>query len=145
MREIKFRAWHKFKKKMYKVYDLKGDSATGELCALSLNDDNAVGVNLFPCALPNVELMQYTGLKDKNGKEIWESDILLYDRKHLEHPVAFEVLYRCGGYAQRRLGKRETKLEDMPPDPCDSLLYEWNQLEVIGNKFDDPELLGGGE
>ena len=52
MREIKFRAWDKETKSM--IYNPLG----------------------FPELYPTNELMQYTGLKDKNGQEIYEGDIL---------------------------------------------------------------------
>ena len=55
-REIKFRIWDKINRMWLRCFN----------------------VNLFDIGdLPNVELMQYTGLKDKNGKEIYEGDILL--------------------------------------------------------------------
>lgn len=64
MREIKFRAWHKgnesFRQKATMLYDrTPGD------CLRWLNE----GQNI-------AQVMQYTGLKDKNGKEIYEGDIL---------------------------------------------------------------------
>ena len=56
IREIKFRIWDKINRMWLRRFN----------------------VNLFDIGdLPNVELMQYTGLKDKNGKEIYEGDILL--------------------------------------------------------------------
>ena len=54
-REIKFRIWDKINRMWLRRFN----------------------VNLFDIGdLPNVELMQYTGLKDKNGKEIYEGDVV---------------------------------------------------------------------
>lgn len=71
MREIKFRAWHKTEKKMYEVFGIDFDSK--EIC---IHRDP----NFYECDgwidFKHIELMQYTGLKDKNGKEIYEGDIV---------------------------------------------------------------------
>ncbi len=62
MREIKFRMWNEITKKMI---DLK------KITPLALNIDTD-GLFIPYCGMP---LMQFTGLKDSKGKEIWEGDI----------------------------------------------------------------------
>jgi len=66
MRETKFRAWHKDEKAMLFIGDDYG-TRTGLDCCSYLNEGQPV------------ILMQYTGLKDKNGVEIYEGDVLLVD------------------------------------------------------------------
>lgn len=84
---------------------------------------------------------QYTGLQDKNGKEIYEGDIIKQESM-LFTPVSKrpqitsmigEVEYRGTGYRVR--GKTEhSKMTDSPLYPS---------CEAIGTRWDNPELLGG--
>ena len=63
MKQVKFRAWEKSSKEMIEVYDI--DFAGG-----------IINFNTAWRGLEEVELMQYTGLKDKNGKERYFDDIV---------------------------------------------------------------------
>ena len=65
---------------------------------------------------------QYTGLKDKNGKKIFEGDIVKFDKKY------YEVKYEMGQFF---FGI------NMP------IAYKRFEIEVIGNIHDNPELLKG--
>lgn len=80
-------------------------------------------------------LCQYTGLTDKNGKKIWENDIC--DRKE-KYPEV--VTYNKGDW---QLDYSYVFGKEIHHDACNLGFYvcERNCVEVIGNIFDNPELL----
>ena len=79
---------------------------------------------------PYEEEQQYIGVNDKNDKEIYERDIVEYIHKHLDHPVRFEVIFYGEGFCQNRWGV---------PQP--DIWYDWEDVKIIGNADENPELL----
>lgn len=117
MREIKFRVWDKFNKNMCNTLEI--DFNKKSVTVMFRN----VLANKFE--FDEVELMQYTGLKDKNGKEIYEGDLLpaLYGPQLVqwnEDSACWDGV-RENGY-------------DTPSSWC-------SQREVIGNIHENPSLL----
>lgn len=86
---------------------------------------------------------QYTGLHDKNGKEIYEGDIVLLDCYNYEEPVfggEFKVIYDDinGMWLLVDLENKDRGFTFGEIRSC----YK-AEFEVIGNEHDNPELLGG--
>lgn len=135
MREIKFRVWDKESKKMRyfgkpeycSEYNLLG----WELDEESREPDGGDYVNLGMKRIEDFEIMQYTGLKDKNGKEIYEGDIL-----KLHQP------WYTGG-AGSHIEYSDTLAAFVIKMPGSvSLNWEHHEFyEVIGNRWQTPELL----
>ena len=123
MTEIKFRAWDKKRKRMFAVTTLNASGAV----SVFIDDD---GLYLLPAE--QVELMQYTGIKDKNGKEIYEGDIVRYGNDNAaiiwrEKNAEFGVKWLdCG-------------VED---SISWQIGIEKTPSEVIGNIHENAELLG---
>ena len=131
MREIKFRAWDKGLKRMIYLSEptVENDDFSG--IVFKLRD---YFVSAFSSdRIEDVELMQYTGLKDKNGREIYEGDIVKGTGKN---PIIYVVewLDSYGGFAF------VDKEKAIPA-------YEFlvNFCEVIGNIYENPELLEEAE
>lgn len=117
MREIKFRAWNKKKKEM---------ELLGSLSAIYACEGDCIETD-------NLIYLQFTGLKDKNGKEVYEGDIIRHNTNinspfSKKYTLVIEDLFEFfedKGYALSEL--------------CES--YNPENLEVIGNIYENPELL----
>ena len=150
MRDIKFRAWDVEDELMYHSDKEESDGEGIIVWAVSSEDVYFERVGLFDTNpgcnghvqeynyfKPTQKLMQYTGLKDKNGKEIYEGDIV-------------KINYGRWAYEKvgiTRYGKVvfEHKTAAFKASIKDSVVlvgfYDINMSEVIGNIYENPELL----
>ena len=123
MRELKFRAWNK-KGKCWITFG--GVNYRYENGILDIVDSD------------NLIYEQYTGLKDKNGKEIYEGDIVkIYMSRKLVGVFIVQFDELNGEYVW-------CKNEDFDSAEYGGFPY-WAKYRVIGNIHENPELLGGEE
>lgn len=141
---FKFRAWHKKRKKMYEVlhfhtatWDNGGEWVTAKGFNIITQQD--IHIQIEP---KDSFIMQCTGLKDKNGREIYDGDILKF--KLLEDFAAFgtnekyveiiaPVIYEYGGFFIEQ-SENSIFLGQLP----------MREIEVVGNIYENPELLREG-
>lgn len=143
MRELKFRAWDKTRKRMIVVPHLSfGDG--GEALTIMIWDKTAEMYDRALVIGESAELMQYTGLKDKNDKEIYEGDIVEMVSLYSDKCIAWVTWGLTEGYYAWAIG--ETWMLHSNTRRC-AVLYPYCQpgngyeLEGIGNIYQNPELL----
>ena len=122
MREIKFRAWDKLNKEMFDVE------------IINFQERRVYKDTVSYRKFEDIELMQYTGLKDKNGKEIESGDILKTDFDDV-YSIKFNNIYGfCAIKEDIRLWFTEEGLEY-------ELRETLSKTEVIGNIYENKDLL----
>ena len=150
MREIKFRAWDKYHQQWVnnRLFCIRLD---GHFCLLR-NDGHWCTQDPN-----NFILTQYTGLKDKNGQEIYELDILKYSNRS-KHHTKFSKNYVVefgeqdfGQHSyQQTIGWNATPINNFSkPSKLDSGrlgkgildLFGTHKVEIIGNIYENHELL----
>lgn len=93
----------------------------------------------------NLSLMQYTGLKDKNGREIYESDILRVERDDDPNDFYIAPVSWCGGDypAFDILPKYWPHRVNYDTNALSAIYAGWSEevMTVIGNIYEDPDLL----
>lgn len=133
MREIKFRAWDRGINNWLNEtsYSLNGDGGILLYCEIGYGEK---GWEEFDPNDVGIEIMQYTGLHDKNGKEIYEGDILSFKKPDIQlvewcdKDAMFQLIPgRCGD-----------------PLYCSSSIIDFEQAEVIGNIHQHPDLIRKG-
>ena len=134
MREIKFRAWDRENKEMLDVQELdyQGSYSGQPMVRTTMYNDYFDTEDMI--------LMQYTGLKDKNGKEIYEGDIVQFkgNYKDKRKLVVFWDSMKSGFFitpihCYKYRVKEKTYLR--------AEFINAKNKEIIGNIYENPELL----
>ena len=120
MREIKFRAWDKLNKEMFNVESINFQERRVYKDTVSYRD------------FKDIELMQYTGLKDIREKEIYDGDIV---ELRANHGIGVVKYYdEWGAFVVEYIKPRPLVVLGMN--------YYKEDIEVIGNIYENSELLG---
>lgn len=124
MREIKFRAWNTETNKM--IINLK------EMGVFALQSTYSIDEFLVIPTNEKYPLMQYTGLKDKSNKEIYEGDLLKVelDWGYGLAKIIVEIYFKDGCFRAKALNSHE-----------DILLVELPYFKIIRNIYENSELL----
>lgn len=139
-REIKFRVWDK-KNKKFIDESLINLNPCG---TISILKDKSIGYLYYgkelDCEL--ISLSFFTGLKDANGKEIYEGDIAIGDHPMtpaLKNPS--EIVFEGSGFKVKFTGR----YGDIFLRPLDIFFgpveVKFTRFEIIGNIYENPELL----
>ena len=159
MREHKYRAWDKKTKQMREVIAIVySDFQIETECYGDLGDPVVdAGVWIKNCLMvehrdfKDIELIQYTGLKDKNGKEIYEGDIISDCFKHPDKEDTCHYLgpskkgiiewniNHAGFYIETDRWEDDMYMTEITgPTTSHQIMPEW--IEIIGNIYENPEL-----
>lgn len=134
-REIKFRIWDKQQRKFHTGADwgisLNGSCIIGFSSHDSWNDDRGYKITLSN--QDNLIVQQYTGLKDSKGNEIYEGDILERIQSPGEPRNYYQVIWH--DYMWIAVCTRKNYSH------CLDQFNEVKQCKIVGNIFDNPELI----
>lgn len=132
MREIKFRAWNG--KEMFTNWDW-------------LTSEEGMGITLVGWLNNNYQVMQYTGLKDKNDKEIFEGDIIKisYGTVNFENKkeIVTDVYFGKAAFRYRHKDESGSVLDFNSVKIVRGYERITQDVEIIGNIYENPELLKG--
>lgn len=125
MRPIKFRAFLRDTNEMVTVGAMDWDHEGNLLCLNYPKGKDYFGYE------DNIVLMQYTGYKDMNNREIYEGDIVCFNEK------LYEVRWMCSGFYISYIVPND----DYYLNYCLSVANNEEDMEVIGNIYENPDLL----
>ena len=129
----RYRTWIKTEKRMFFSDDILAiDYENEEIVTQQVYFENGLpdDRDIYCYKTDEIELMQSTGLKDKNDKEIFEGDIVKMSKDVYSEPTYYEVVRHYGG--AYRLESKQHGCE---------LWLRHTDCEVVGNVYENRELL----
>ena len=132
MREIKFRAWDKLNKDMFNVE------------SINFQERRVYKDTVSYCKFENIDLMQYTGLKDEYGDEIYEGDIVKFKDCSIDGTKEFYnigVIEREGKRDELVISQLIFEKSYFTENYMDFINETFELSEIIGNIYENPELL----
>lgn len=143
-REIKFRAYHEQSKEMFWFDIMWGNCDKGKvgggyigMVPFGMTRENTNSYNGNQTLIDPAEcyIMQYTGLKDKNGNEIYEGDIIIFEGgKDYPRVIEWHIL----GLRVKQINSENNFRLHYPFVGNDGYDTDW---EIIGNIYEQPNLL----
>ena len=124
MKEFKMKAWLKKEKKMVAII---GIDFNYEYIRYT-EDDNLFNENYKTAEFKNIELLQFTGLKDNGGQELYEADVIKFND-------GIDDIYGLISYDDED-GTYRVSYENI----TEHLLEREGDFEIVGNIFENPDL-----
>ena len=122
MTELKFKAFFKVDGRIYEALSI--DFANKEVTLW----DKETAVN-FEASFDEIELIQYTGVNDKNGKEIYTGSLVKWGLR------TYKICFDCGFYMHdlSRINPEYPITKEFKEAP--------EEFEIVGNIYENPEIL----
>lgn len=124
MKELKIKAWLKKEKKMVSII---GIDFNYEYIKYT-EDDNLFNENYKTAEFKNIELLQFTGLKDNGGQELYEADVIKFND-------GIDDIYGLISYDDED-GTYRVSYENI----TEHLSEREGDFEIVGNIFENPDL-----
>lgn len=131
MREIEFRVWLKNEKKMVEVEEINFEHS---FIQYKKYEDDEIGYDDKYIDFEDVELMEYTGKNDKHNNKIFEHYLIMFDGMKYIYEVVWDDESSSYKLQNRTIGFEWDYLE--------LRTFKTKAIEVIGNIYENPELLG---
>lgn len=147
-RPIKFRAWQRAEKRWLEIDTIRWESGSLvkviELVNYGVGGESILGKDvpmreLKAHDISEVDVVEFTGLHDKHGTEIWEGDVVKYWYEDFPWEVVWQedvAMFWLEAHGERVVGDLNAQGD---PEIC----IDWERTEVLGNIYEQPDLLTG--